>query len=296
MRAALAIAILASLFFSGCTMLREATQVAVALSKPPTEAQIDAQTHRLSQNSQAMVDQLKQIQASGRKPTQAEMDRLTRDLLSNKQVDARAPSTPPPPDQEISVNLTYAGYDKAASGKNLNFDFKALWGTYKVTNKQISMAARAGKGEANLDLGDAHLRIIPKIVSSTRGNYDVVITDNSGALVGRFNIAETGKQVDITQSPSKYDSELMYFHPERRLTGYSFYKAGTRKPEFGVIFVGKGWSYVENAKKPDLSKGYLFPEVDMVVLPKAWLDDHEMKDTCNTLKRGEVVAGGVCYS
>jgi hypothetical protein len=299
MRTALAIAGLL-LLLSGCTTLREAGQVAVALMHPPTEAQVDAQTKQFGLKMDAANAKVAAMQAAGHQPTDAEMKALVSDMISGKQIEAPVASDgPPPPDQEISVNLTFAGMSSPSiKNKNLGFKFKALWGTYKVTSQDISMPARTGKGEARLDLGEAHLRVIPKIVSSTRGRYDIELTDNSGALIGRFNIAESGKQVDITQQPSKYDASLVYFHPERRLTGYSITKPGSRKPVLGVIFVGKGWSYVENAKKPDMSKGYLFPEVDMVVLPKGWMEEHdyEMKDTCNTLKRGEIVYGATCYT
>jgi hypothetical protein len=122
------------------------------------------------------------------------------------------------------------------------------------------------------------------------------LTDTSGSLIGRFNIVDTGSQVSISKRPSKYDAQLMYFNPERRLTGYTIYKAGTRKPEMGLIFVGKGWSYVEGKKHLDLSKGYAFPEVDMVVLPKAWMENNDMGETCNTLKSGTATGGGTCYS
>jgi len=298
MRAALAIATVL-LIFSGCTMLREAGQVARAISRPPTRQELDTQHKTLSANADAATEKLKAIRAEGREPTEAETNEIVKDILSNKPIET-APvtkGTAPPPDQEISVNLTYAGYSPASKGgRNLDFDFKALWGTYKITKEQISMPARLGQSEARLDLGEARLRVIPKIVSDVRGRYDIELTDRSGALLGRFNIAESGKQVDITQRPSKYEANLVYYHPERRLTAYAIGKPGSLHPQLGVIFVGKGWSYVENAKKPDLSKGYLFPEVDMVVLPKAWLDNNVFAETCNTLKAGTQTAGGICYS
>lgn len=298
MRAVLAIALI-SLTLTGCTMLREAGQVATALMRPPSQEQVENQAKELTANAEAMDAKLKSIKESGREPTDAEVKSMVNDLISGKKMEAPVTKGgPPPADQEISVNLTYAGLTRAGSNQNLGFKFKALWGTYKISSQEISMPARAGKSEAKLDLGDAHLRVIPKIVSSVRGHYDIELTDKSGALLGRFNIAESGKQVEISQNPSKYNADLVYFHPERRLTGYAITKPGSRKPVLGVIFVGKGWSYVENAKKPDMSKGYLFPEVDIVVLPQGWMEEHdyEMKDTCNTLKRGEIVSGGVCYS
>ena len=89
------------------------------------------------------------------------------------------------------------------------------------------MPARLGQSEARLDLGEARLRVIPKIVSDVRGRYDIELTDRSGALLGRFNIAESGKQVDITQRPSKYEANLVYYHPERRLTAYAIGKPGS---------------------------------------------------------------------
>jgi hypothetical protein len=298
MRIALAIAAVTLLILTGCNTLREAADVAARLTREPTEAELAADKQQVAANIDAAEAQLKAIKDSGREPTQAEMRALAEKVVSGQPVaqQGKQPSnTPPPADQEISVNLTFAGLNNTTKG-NLDFDFKALWGSYKVTSKELSMPARAGSSEAKLDLGVAKLRVVPKIISSTHGRYDVEFTDKSGALIGRFNIAKSGKQVEITGQPSKYRAELAYFDDERRLTGYSIMKAGSREEQLGIIFVGKGWSFVENAKKPDLSKGYIFPEMDIVVLPKAWLDANEMKDTCKTLKRGEIVAGGVCYS
>jgi hypothetical protein len=209
---------------------------------------------------------------------------------------AETQAVPPPEDQEISVNLIYAGLSPGAEKKALDFDFKVLWGEYKNTSKQVSVPASAKVGKADLDLGVAKLHVVPKIVSATKGKYEVEVKDPSGGLIGRFDIAESGKMVELKQKPSKYDARMIYFDNEKRLTGYTIYKAGTRKQEMGLIFVGKGWEWVESHKKPDLSKGYIFPEVDLVVLPKAWMESNDMDRSCDTLKAGTVTGGGMCYS
>jgi hypothetical protein len=297
-RILLASAAASLLILTGCNTLREAADVAARLTREPTAAQMAAQEKSLTANVAAADEKLKAIKDAGREPTDAEMRALVDQIVAGKPVAATGKqplNTPPPADQEISVNLTFAGLNNTTKG-NLDFDFKALWGEYKVTSRELSMPARTGSSEAKLDLGVARLRVVPKIVSQTHGRYDVEFTDKSGALIGRFNIAKSGQQVNVTGEPTKYRADLAYYDAERRLTGYTIMKAGTREEQLGIIFVGKGWSFVENAKKPDLSKGYIFPEMDIVVLPKAWLDGNEMKDTCKTLKRGEVILGGVCYS
>ncbi len=278
---------------AGCNTLSEALLVARKLSEPP-EAGINGAPFA-SRNALA--------------PTRNDGDAINPDdveaalrAMEGKSTDGGVVCPLPgkaPPDQEISVNLVYAGLTPAARGKNLDFDFKAFWGTYKSSVKTVSMPASAKRGEAQLDLGVAKLKVVPKIVSDMRGHYNVTLTDQSGSLIGGFNIADSGKQVSLSAQPTKYDARLVYYHAENRLTGWEISRKGSATPELGLIFVGNGWSYVENAKRPDMSKGYLFPEVDMVVLPKAWMEDNEMKDSCNTLKRGtENVGGvgGVCYS
>jgi len=287
---AVILCILSVLVLASCNTLRQAGEVASKLSQPPSREQ-------LSQPSGSMRASAREMPGADYKSNNQKINEMVDKAMAGQLKDATpANATPPPPDQEISVNLIYAGYKPAAKSKNLDFDFKALWGDYKYTDKPAVMQASIGKTDASLDLGIAHLHVVPRIVSNVRGHYQLTLTDRTGALIGSFEIADSGQQVDIQQSPTKYDTQLIYFHPERRLTGYAVYKAGTMKPEMGVIFVGKGWSFVENSKKPDMSKGYLFPEVDMVVLPKEWMENHDMSATCNTLKRGNEVAGGVCYS
>jgi hypothetical protein len=299
MRAGLAILALSLLILSGCNTLRGAAQVATKLGEKPDRVHHpDEDAIKQGQEDVAAMDaKLRQMQANGHKPTDAELRAMAKQLVSGKPASGSGKSIPPPDDQEISVNLIYAGMAPGAAGNSLDFDFKALWGNYKEIAKEANMPVHVGHTESHLDLGTAHVKVVPKIVSGVRGKYELEITDRSGSLIGRFEIADTGKQVEITSRPSKYDATLLYFEPEKRLTGYTFYKPGTREAQLGVIFVGKGYSYVENSKRPDTSKGYIFPEVDMIVLPKAWCDGHDMKDTCNTVKRGEESAsGGVCYS
>lgn len=287
MRAATAIlAAMALVALSACNTLRQAGEVAARLGN----ADLSATGGFTRAEEQAFLDKM---QRTGQM-SQADIDELTKAMSGTAPASAKA-GKDIPPDQEISVNLVFAGVDRQSASKNLDFTVKALWGEYKDTAKEISMPASAGKGEASLNLDVARMRVVPKVVSATRGKYEVELTDPAGSLIGRFDIKDSGKQVEIVKPPNKYRTDLVYFHPERRLTGYAVYKAGTREAEMGLIFVGKGWAEVEKTKKLDLSKGYIFPEVDLVVLPKAWMQDNEMKETCNTLKRGNV-SGGVCYS
>jgi hypothetical protein len=214
-------------------------------------------------------------------------------------LEAAAPVAPPPADQEISVNLNFLGKE---DGGKLGFDFKAAWGDYKTTGDSLSIPASGG-GRTSMDLGIAKVTIEPKLTSKTKGKYTVDLKDPSGKLIGRYDINDSGKQVNLTSTSTPgYSQKLMYFDPERRLTGFKVMR-GTetkgKRPEelFGVIFVGKGWTTSETFKGVDMSKGYVFPEVDVVVLPPAWVQNNDMSRTCHTLKLGTVVDGGPrCYS
>jgi hypothetical protein len=293
MRAAFALATaLALLICSGCNTISEALLVARKLSEPPAATGGSGGPYA-NRNAKAPVRN--DGAAINPDDVEAALKAMEGGNAARPQLDKKFGK--PPADQEISVNLIFAGATPAAKGKNLDFDFQAHWGTYKSDSRPVTMPSSQGSSEVKLDLGVAKAKIVPKIVSATRGNYDLTLTDKSGNLLGGFKIADSGQQVQISRQPSKYNARLLYFHDENRLTGYEIVNKSTGKPELGVIFVGKGWSYVEKSKKPDMSKGYIFPEVDMVVLPKAWLEDNEMKDTCNTLKRGDVMSGGgICYS
>jgi hypothetical protein len=297
MRAATAILAAAVLLTClSCNTLRQAGEVAARLGNADPASLAGAGTIQTPEQQAAFEKKAQEIAAKGGNASEADIEELTKLAMGQAAAPAAAKAGKDiPPDQEISVNLVFAGLDKQSKAKNLDFNFKALWGEYRTESKPLSMPASAGKSEARLNLDVAKMRVVPKVVSATHGKYEVELTDPAGSLIGRFDIKDSGKQVEMLKSPTKYRTDLVYFHPERRLTGFAVYKAGTREAEMGLIFVGKGWAEVEKTKKLDLSKGYIFPEVDLVVLPKAWMQDNEMKETCNTLKRGNV-SGGVCYS
>ena len=184
---------------------------------------------------------------------------------------------PPPEDQEISVNLLFRGADNTENGKpsgNLNFDFVALWGEYKRIDKSLAMPPSSSQNVA-LDLAGAKLYVKPRVNKAPYGMYDVQMLDGSGKVAGKWSITESGKQVATSGSAQGYDCNLFLFEPEKRITAYLISKPrpgyAKGEPKWGVVFVGKGWSWVENATPPDLSKGYLFPEVDLIVLPAAYL-------------------------
>jgi hypothetical protein len=208
------------------------------------------------------------------------------------------PEAPPPADQEISVNLLFRGADESGgNNRQLQFDFYALWGEYKKIAEPVSMTVGTPE-PAKLDLGTAKLQIVPKVRGGDKGMYDVTLQDLGGSTIGRWTILESGKQVTMAKRGKGYDINLVSFDPEKRVTGYL---VGTTRPgygkvdpAYGVIFVGKGWSFVEEHTEQDTTKGMSFPEVDIVVLPKAWFDGRNYREALKDLKSGQAVGGGEC--
>jgi hypothetical protein len=251
----------------------------------------------------AGCDRLERVQKDVKAAADKRAEEDKAKLLANSTIKfdpATQLSAPPPADQEISVNLNFAG--KQESGK-LGFDFKALWGEYKTIEDTLTMPA-SGSAASSMDLGDLKVTIEPKVTGKTKGKYNITVKDQQGGLVGKYEILESGKPVTLTsgQTPG-YTQQLMYFDPERRLTGFKVMKGkqavGQAQPKdaYGIIFVGKGWSTSENFKGVDTSKGYVFPEIDIVVLPTAWIENKDMARTCDTLKLGtDMGAQTRCYS
>jgi hypothetical protein len=234
------------------------------------------------------------------KPLSAKAKVKTAAKPAPKQQAPPVPSVMPsaPADQEISINLICAG---VAPGSNkVDFDFRALWGEWKNTRQTMELASFQS-GTSKLDLEFAKLHVSPKFVSGTKGKYTVKVQSKNGGTMGQFDITDSGKPVKlVAASTPGYTQRLVFFDQERRLSAYRIQKTGGGRVSdaMGVLFVGQGWNSVELGKAKVQGGGPEFPKIDMVILPKEWMDTKDITQTMRTLKRGEVVNGGagVCYS
>jgi hypothetical protein len=212
-----------------------------------------------------------------------------------------APAAPelqpdPPANQEVSVNLIYAG--EAEDAGKVGFDFRVLSGNWKSNKKTLEMASHAPVS-SKLDLGCVTAKVQPVFPGGRQCQYVVKIMDREGALMGDFRIVGTGKQVKLADTATPgYSSTFVYFDPSRYITAYSLQQRKGKKlgPKVGVLFVGEGWEAVDAAKAHTVSGKFEFPKVDMVILPAEWMDENEINLTFRTLKRGTATAAGVCYS
>lgn len=206
------------------------------------------------------------------------------------------PQLEPPPDQEVSVNLIYSGETDDA-GK-VGFDFRVLWGEYKNSREELTMASRS-PGSAQFDLGFVETKVLPVFPGGQEGHYKVRMLDKSGSLMGEFDITGTGKQVKPSGAATPgYSQRMVFYDRTRYLTCYRLQeqKGSSLGKQIGVIFIGQGWEAVDASKSKVVEGKYDFPKVDMVVLPHEWMEYNDINLAQRGLKRGRESVAGVCYS
>jgi hypothetical protein len=191
-----------------------------------------------------------------------------------------------PDDEPITIDIAYT----EAAGQG-SFAVHAAWGEWKTEDKQI--AVQGGKAQkARIGLGWGTVELAPVFGSAAKGQYDVRITGPDGGLMCRFKIVETGKQVVLQDSPTPgYGQRLVFYEPERRVTTYRIVRLadGRRADACGVAFLGKGWSAVEESRGPESRAAHVFPDVQVMILPQAWMEGNEIGDVMKSLKRGKYV-------
>ena len=188
--------------------------------------------------------------------------------------------TLPEPERDVVVKMKCTGYNNTAKGKTLGFFLEGFWliSPTSETSKSMSFTMpEGGKGQGDLDMGMWKLRVVPKLVSATRGRYYIELSDEQGKMVGGFTLTDSGKQAALAGTGKGYSSDLVCYYAESRMTGYQFAKSGSRKPQYGVVLIGKGWNFVENSKKKNTVMGYQFPEFALVVVGPEWLKSHQLR-------------------
>jgi len=202
----------------------------------------------------------------------------------------------PADDRDVVVKMQFNGTKE----KQLRFYLQAYWldeyGNEASKSTNYNMQVN-GKGEGKLNLGIWRLKVMPKVLPGARGKYDIELQDPKGGRVATFAVSDSGKQAALTSTAKGYTDELAAYYAEARMTGYQFFKGGSRQPQFGIVLIGKGWNYVENYKKLDLSKGYAFPQFALVIVGPEWLKDHKLRrDMIDEIKvTGGYGSGGAYF-
>jgi hypothetical protein len=192
-----------------------------------------------------------------------------------------------PLDEPAQVDLVYGGVDSSGA----SFTLRSSWGQWHQAEETYT-ASRSKAGGGQVDLQWGRIEVTPQFGAGRRGAYDVKLFTNGRGLVGRFSIVDSGKQAKLAQvSTPGLLQELVFYDPERRVTTYRVVTAGRnqRKEVCGIVFIGKGWSAVEETKTTNAEATFLFPETQILVLPEAWMDGNDIGDVMQTFKRGTSV-------
>jgi hypothetical protein len=216
---------------------------------------------------------------------QAKQEAQARQEAFNKEARATwVPLTEP-----IHVDLVYTGADK--TGGSAHFKFNTRWGQihsqWKTGEQELTAGPKAG-ATAKVDLDWCTVEIKPVFGPGRKGQYSLKLRDKAGALLGAFDIIETGKQVKPQNSATPgYVQRLVFFEPEKRVTTYRILKSGSKKEDAcALVFLGKGFSTAEVSKGIDREAIYLFPEVKFIVLHPEWLERNDLNTVMNLVKRG----------
>ena len=196
------------------------------------------------------------------------------------------------------VKLQYTGYSDTPKGRELGFKLEGFWydespearGATLSNSGDFRMPAK-GKGEGVLDFGYAKIKVRPSI-SGSSGRYEIELDDDLGKKLATYKVLNTGGQVPCISTATGYRSDQVCYYTEKRITGFQLRKSNQRSPLYGIAFVGKGWSFVEESKKTDTSRGYVFPNVALILVGPEWLSSNTVLWMCDEIKNGGGGSGG----
>lgn len=191
-----------------------------------------------------------------------------------------------PPDEPIYVALHYAGQNAAAKSE---FLFTANWGTWRTKEEKLELASGAS-GSRSIDLEWGKLEISPLFTGKRAGHYRVKLSAGGKQLAG-FTVTSAGKPPELEKVATPgYELTLVLHDPERRVTCYRVRQTsgGKRKDVCGILLMGKGWAAVEDSKIRKSEHPYDFPEIEVIVLPREWMEGNDISHVLSMFKRGRL--------